>query len=89
MTNGSTKKMGIPKESFAGERRVSLAPVNVAAMQKLGFSVTVESGAGLASGFTDDAYQKPERLLSQARKIFGILARLSLRCGHPVPVKWT
>jgi NAD(P) transhydrogenase subunit alpha len=58
MTNGSSKKMGIPKESFAGERRVSLAPANVAAMQKLGFSVTVESGAGLASGFTDDAYQK-------------------------------
>jgi len=52
MTTGSTKKMGIPKESFAGERRVSLAPANVAAMQKLGFSVTVESGAGLASGFT-------------------------------------
>jgi len=68
MTNGSTKKMGIPKESFAGERRVSLAPANVAAMQKLGFSVTVESGAGLASGFTDESYQKAGATIAASAK---------------------
>ena len=68
MTNGSTKKMGIPKESFAGERRVSLAPANISAMQKLGFSVTVESGAGLASGFTDDSYQKAGATIAASAK---------------------
>ncbi len=72
MTNGSTRKMGIPKESFAGERRVSLAPANIAAMQKLGFSVMVESGAGLASGFTDDAYQKAgATIVSSPKDIWG------------------
>jgi H+-translocating NAD(P) transhydrogenase subunit alpha len=58
MTSASIKKMGVPKESFTGERRVSLAPSNVASIQKLGFSVTVEKDAGLASGFTDESYEK-------------------------------
>ena len=53
-----SRKMAIPKESFPGERRVALAPANVQAMQKLGFDVYVECGAGLASGFSDDDYAK-------------------------------
>ena len=53
-----SRKMAIPRESFPGERRVALAPANVPAMQKLGFDVHVESGAGLASGFSDDDYAK-------------------------------
>jgi NAD(P) transhydrogenase len=65
------RKMTIPKESFPGERRVALAPANVAAMQKLGFDVFVENGAGLASGFADEDYAKAGAQIStNARDLF-------------------
>ena len=49
-------QIGIPKESFAGETRVAATPTTVTALQKLGFTVLVESGAGEAANFADDAY---------------------------------
>ncbi len=48
--------VGVPTETLEGERRVALTPAVIAALGKLGASVVVESGAGVASGFTDDAY---------------------------------
>ncbi len=49
-------QIGIPKESAAGETRVAATPATVAALAKLGFTVLVESGAGLAADFSDEAY---------------------------------
>jgi H+-translocating NAD(P) transhydrogenase subunit alpha len=48
--------IGIPKETFAGEKRVATAPEVVSKLIKLGFAVTVESGAGNDASFFDDAY---------------------------------
>ena len=39
-------KIGVPKEIHPGERRVAASPKNVERLQKLGFEVTVETGAG-------------------------------------------
>ncbi|HEY5624329.1 MAG TPA: hypothetical protein VIV14_11260, partial [Gammaproteobacteria bacterium] len=39
-------RIGVPKEIFAGERRVATTPDVTAQLIKLGFDVTVESGAG-------------------------------------------
>jgi NAD(P) transhydrogenase subunit alpha len=50
-------KIGVPKEIFAGERRVATTPEVAEQLQKLGFSVLVESGAGAESSFSDDAYR--------------------------------
>ena len=49
-------KIGIPKESLDGEKRVAATPTTVAQLIKLGFSVVVESGAGKLSGFADEDY---------------------------------
>ena len=49
--------IGIPKESLVGETRVACTPTTVAQLQKLGFDVVVESGAGLAAGLVDAAYE--------------------------------
>jgi NAD(P) transhydrogenase subunit alpha len=49
-------KIGVPKEIFAGERRVATTPEVVGQLQKLGFSVLVEAGAGAEASFSDDAY---------------------------------
>jgi len=50
-------KIGIPKEIYAGEKRVATTPDAAAHIIKLGFSVAVESGAGLGANISDEAYQ--------------------------------
>ena len=50
--------IGIPRESLAGETRVAATPQTVAQLIKLGYDVVVESGAGAASSFSDEAYDE-------------------------------
>ena len=49
-------RIGVPKETAAGEKRVATVPDVVEKLVKLGFSVAVESGAGDAANFADDTY---------------------------------
>ena len=49
----NTLAVGVPKESFTGERRVSVTPAVTAALVKKGFSINVESGAGVLANFRD------------------------------------
>lgn len=51
-------KIGVPREIHAGERRVALTPESAQQLQKLGFTLTIESGAGVEASFTDDAYRE-------------------------------
>jgi NAD(P) transhydrogenase subunit alpha len=51
-------RIGIPKESFPEERRVAATPEVAAQLKGLGFEVAVESGAGDAASFADDAYRQ-------------------------------
>lgn len=51
-------KVGIPQEVYPGECRVAATPDTVKNLQKLGFDVLVESGAGKNANFTDEAYSK-------------------------------
>ena len=51
-------RIGIPKEIFEGECRVAATPDTAKRLQKLGFEVSVESGAGVAASFPDDAYRE-------------------------------
>src|SRR3954466_5391945 len=50
-------KIGAPKETFEGEARVALTPESALQLQKIGHTCLIESGAGLAAGFTDAAYE--------------------------------
>ncbi|SIQ36935.1 NAD(P) transhydrogenase subunit alpha [Rhizobium sp. RU35A] len=50
-------KIGTPKETFAGEARVALTPDSAVQLQKLGYECLVETGAGQAAGFSDQAYR--------------------------------
>ena len=49
--------IGVPKETAAGEKRVATVPEVVEKLAKLGFKVAVQSGAGDAANFSDDAYR--------------------------------
>ncbi|MEO7244396.1 MAG: Re/Si-specific NAD(P)(+) transhydrogenase subunit alpha, partial [Rubrivivax sp.] len=50
-------RIGVPKETVAGEKRVATVPEVVEKLIKLGFSVGVESGAGEVANSDDDAYR--------------------------------
>ena len=50
-------RIGVPKETAAGEKRVATVPDVVEKLVKLGFTVAVESGAGDAAHFADDTYR--------------------------------
>ena len=48
--------IGVPRETYAGEKRVATVPDVVQKLVKLGFAVKVESGAGDAANLADDTY---------------------------------
>lgn len=47
--------IGVPREVFAGEKRVATVPDVVEKLIKLGFTIAVETGAGDSANFSDDA----------------------------------
>ena len=53
----NTMKIGIPRESLDGEKRVAATPATVTSLIKLGFQVAVERDAGKLSGFDNEDYE--------------------------------
>ncbi len=53
----SAQRIGVPRETFPGEKRVATVPDVVTKLVKLGFSVAVEQGAGELADLSDDAYR--------------------------------
>jgi proton-translocating NAD(P)+ transhydrogenase subunit alpha len=51
-------RIGVPRETAAGERRVALIPEVVGKLVPGGFEVLVERGAGEAAAFPDAAYEE-------------------------------
>ena len=49
--------IGVPREVYPGEKRVATVPEVVEKLIKLGFKVSIESGAGNLANFSDDAYR--------------------------------
>ena len=56
-TAGTAQRIGVPREIFPGEKRVATVPEVVEKLIKLGFKVSVESGAGDLANFSDDTYR--------------------------------
>ena len=50
--------IGIPKEVYAGERRVAISPDSAARILKLGYEIVVESQAGAEANFSDRQYEE-------------------------------
>ena len=58
--NRSWKSMvvGVPKEIFQGEKRVSISPEGTKKLINMGYEVSVEKDAGLDAEFTNEMYEK-------------------------------
>jgi NAD(P) transhydrogenase subunit alpha len=64
-------KVGIPRESRPGERRVAAAPETVTRLLKLGFEVLVEPDAGAGAAFGDQDYRTVgASIASDARQVW-------------------
>lgn len=62
--------VGIPRETFPGERRVALIPRQCEALRKAGIEMVVEYGAGQEAGFPDEAYAARGARLANRADVF-------------------
>src|SRR5919108_3723654 len=56
-------KVGVPRETASGERRVALVPESVKRLTAGGFEVVVERGAGESASFPDGEYESADATL--------------------------
>ena len=65
--------VGVPRESYPGERRVALVPVVIPNLAKAGLEVVVEAGAGVGAGFPDAEYAaKGAKILTERAEVFRV-----------------
>jgi NAD(P) transhydrogenase subunit alpha len=65
--------VGVPRESYPGERRVALVPMVIPNLAKAGMDVVVEAGAGVAAGYPDAEYSaKGAKLMEQRAEVFRV-----------------
>jgi len=63
--------IGVPKESYPGERRVALVPAVIPNLVKAGFEIAIEKGAGVEAGYPDALYvEKGAKILPDRAAIF-------------------
>jgi len=63
--------IGVPKESYPGERRVALVPMVVPTLVKAGFEIIIESGAGTSAEYPDALYtEKGARIVADRASVF-------------------
>ncbi|HWP28134.1 MAG TPA: alanine dehydrogenase [Chloroflexota bacterium] len=75
--------VGVPREIKTGERRVAVTPAGVATLRAHNVRVLVERGAGVGSGFGDEAYAAAGATLADRATVFGE-ADLIVKVKEPV-----
>ncbi len=80
--------IGVPKESYPGERRVALTPAVLPSLINSGLSVIVEAGAGVEAGYPDTEYlESGAKLVESRREVFSsadiIVQVLALSANPP------
>jgi H+-translocating NAD(P) transhydrogenase subunit alpha len=63
--------VGVPKETYPGDRRVALVPTVIPNLKKSGMDVVIEAGAGIGAGYPDAEYvEKGARLVGSRAELF-------------------
>jgi NAD(P) transhydrogenase subunit alpha len=77
--------VGVPVETYPGERRVALIPAATATLAKMGLEVTVQQGAGVQAGYADAEYeQHGAQLVAERAKLLST-ADVLVRLHSPHP----
>ena len=79
----SSMKIGIPRESYPGEKRVAITPEIAEKLIALGFTVAIEAGAGVGSDYADDSYLEAGVVVQNAEVLWST-ADLILKVRSPV-----
>src|SRR5712664_2421861 len=63
--------VGVPRETFPGERRVALVPAVIPSLVKASLEIVVEAGAGVEAGYPDADYvAKGAKIVAQRAEVF-------------------
>ena len=83
-------KITVVKETRIPENRVALTPDVVKSLTKAGFTCTIESGAGIASGFYDTKYEEAGAAVSADKLALLAEADILLKVNAPTldEVRW-
>ena len=79
-------KIGVPKETADGERRVALIPDVAGSLAAKELDVAVESGAGEGSGHPDDQYADAEATVGSADEAWGadVVAKVAVPTAEEI-----
>jgi NAD(P) transhydrogenase subunit alpha len=75
--------IAVPKETQPSEKRVAIAPENVAAFAKLGYEVVIEKGAGENANLPDSAYENAGARISASTEEVWSVADILLKVTPP------
>jgi NAD(P) transhydrogenase subunit alpha len=71
VSEGNYMIVGIPRESYPGERRVAIVPAVLPALIKGGLEVIIEAGAGAEAGYPDETYiAKGAKIVANRAEVF-------------------
>ena len=76
-------RIGVPKETAPGERRVALVPESCKKLKQAGYEIAVEAGAGVPAGYADDAYRELGVALEPDPAALLSAADVALKVGPP------
>ena len=76
-------RIGVPKETAPGERRVALVPESCKKLKQAGYEIAVEAGAGVPAGYPDDAYRDVGVALEPDPAALLGAADMALKVGPP------
>jgi alanine dehydrogenase len=80
--------IGVPKEIKTNENRIALVPAGAEALVGAGHTVYIEAGAGLGSGFPDEAYTSVgAKTLPTADEVWA-KADMIMKVKEPIAVEW-
>ena len=80
--------VGVPKEIKTAENRVALVPAGAESLVGDGHTVLVEQGAGLGSGFPDEAYRGVGAGIAGSADEVWAKAELILKVKEPIESEW-
>ncbi len=81
-------KIGIPKEVKTLEGRVGLVPAAVAELACQGHHLSVEQGAGVLSGYSDEDYRNAGASIVADPQTLFAEAQLIIKVKEPQPSEW-
>ena len=80
--------VGVPKEIKTAEHRVALVPAGAESLASDGHIVLVEQGAGLGSGFSDDAYRAAGAEIAQSADAVWSKSEMIMKVKEPIEPEW-